>query len=525
VSRSVSIEEAKALVHDGGEIAFLDLREAGEFGEGHPLFAIPCPYSTLEAQVTALVPLRGVRVLLIDGGDGVAGRAAAALEATGYGDVMTVAGGTPAWAAAGHTLFQGVNVPSKTLGELAEHAWHPQTIDAPTLKRWQDEGRDFRFFDARPPAEYAKMRVPGAVCLPNGELAHRFAAAIDDPAAPVVVTCAGRTRGIVGVLGLRVAGIDRPVYALENGTQGWQLAGFPLERGNTAAPYPSLGADAAAATRARADAVMARHGIATVTAAEIASWRADATRTTYLFDLRTPEEIAADPAPAFRPALSGQLVQATDQWVGVRHARLVLLDDLGLRGAVAAFWLRQLGYDVAVARIDDALRALPNDPQAVPLPPVAAIAPTEALQALRDGRSQLVDLRASSAYRQGHVVGARWSIRPRLEHLRLDPHRPVHLVGAADLCALAARDLAEQRFTDVSAVIGGHAAMAAAGAAIEATPDSPGDEEAIDFLRFVHDRHDGNLESSRRYLAWEQGLIAQLDAAERAAFRLSDRAP
>lgn len=525
MSRSVFAREAKSLVHDGAEIAFLDLREAGEFGEGHPLFAVPCPYSTLEAQVAALVPRRSVRVLLIDGGDGVAERAAAALEALGYSDVMIVAGGAPAWAAAGYTLFQGVNVPSKTLGELAEHAWHPQTIDAATLKRWQDEGRRFRFFDARPPAEYAKMRVPGALCLPNGELAHRFDAAVDNAAAPVVVTCAGRTRGIIGVLGLRLAGIDRPVYALENGTQGWQLAGFALERDNSAAPYPPLGPDAAAATRARAEGVMARHGIASLSAAEVAAWRADATRTTYLFDLRTPEEIAADPAPAFRPALSGQLVQATDQWVGVRHARLVLLDDLGLRGAIAAFWLRQLGYEVAVTRIDDALRILSDDVKSAPLPPLATVTAAEVLQALREGRGQLVDLRASRAYRQGRVAGARWGIRPRLNRLGLDPRRPVYLIGAADVCALAARDLAEDGCTEVAAVAGGQAALAAAGAAMEATPDSPSDEEAIDFLLFVHDRHDGNLEASRRYLAWEQGLLAQLDPDERAAFRLSDIAP
>ena len=71
----------------------------------------------------------------------------------------------------------------------------------------------------------------------------------------------------------------------------------------------------------------------------------------------------------------------------------------------------------------------------------------------------------------------------------------------------------------------GQPALVEAGAALEATPDTPGPEQAIDFLFFVHDRHDGNLESSRRYLAWEQGLIAQLDAAERAAFVLSDRPP
>lgn len=524
MSPAVSARTAKSLVHDGAELAFLDLREAGEFGEGHPLFAVPCPYSTLEVRIAALVPRRSVRLLLIDGGDGVAERAAAVLEALGYEDVMTVAGGAPAWAAAGYTLFQGVNVPSKTLGELSEHAWHPPTIDAPTLKRWQDEGRGFRFFDARPPQEYAKMRVPGAACLPNGELAHRLSVAVPDPA-PVVVTCAGRTRSIIGVLGLKLAGIEAPVYALENGTQGWQLAGFALERGNTAAAYPALNGTAAAETRARAEAVMTRHGIAASSADEVSVWFRDNTRTTYLFDLRTPDEIAAAPAPAFQQALSGQLVQATDQWVGVRHARLILLDDLGLRGAIATFWLRQLGYEVAVAILDEDLRRLPAAPTEMRLPTVATAPAAQALAALQEGHGQLVDLRSSAEYRVGHVAGARWSIRPRLGHLALDPARPVYLVGEGAAAALAAQDLATLGCARVCLVEGGQAALEAAGAAREASPDNPSAEEAIDFLFFVHDRHDGNLDASRRYLAWEQGLIAQLDSHERAAFRLSERAP
>ncbi len=52
------------------------------------------------------------------------------------------------------------------------------------------------------------------------------------------------------------------------------------------------------------------------------------------------------------------------------------------------------------------------------------------------------------------------------------------------------------------------------------TPESPADAECIDYLFFVHDRHDGNLEASRRYLAWETGLLAQLDAEERATFAI-----
>ncbi|HEY9548146.1 MAG TPA: hypothetical protein VIR45_01480, partial [Kiloniellaceae bacterium] len=128
-------------------------------------------------------------------------------------------------------------------------------------------------------------------------------------------------------------------------------------------------------------------------------------------------------------------------------------------------------------------------------------------------------------YRNAHVAGARWGIRPRLVHLRLDPAQPVYLIGAEDAAAPVARDLQGLGHAEVYAVGGGQAALAAAGAPIEGSPDNPSAEEAIDFLAFVHDRHDGNLEASRRYLAWEQGLIAQLDAAERAAFVLSDRAP
>ena len=526
MSREVSASEAKALVHDGGEIAFLDVREAGEFGEGHPLFAVPCPYSRLEARIAALVPRRDVRLLLIDGADGVAERAVGVLEDLGYSDVSWVVGGVQAWGAAGYTLFKGVNVPSKTLGELAEHAMHPATIDAPTLARWQAERRPFQFFDARPAGEYAKMRVPGAVCLPNGELAHRFPVAVRDETTPVVVTCAGRTRSLIGVLGLRLAGIEAPVFALENGTQGWQLAGFDLERANPVADFPELDEGAAQKTRARAEAFLDRQSIAVVGRAQVEAWRADETRTTYLFDLRAPDEAAADPLPAFLPAISGQIVQATDQWVGVRHARLVLLDDLGLRAGIAAFWLRQLGYEVAVARLDDDFRALQPSGETVPLPGVESVAAATALQAVQAGQGRFIDVRASHAFREGHVAGALWGTRPRLDRLALDREVPVYLIGEEPaVIALAARDLGGLGVSAVNSVEGGQKALEACGAPVEASPESPSQEEAIDYLLFVHDRHDGNLESSRRYLAWEQGLIAQLDEAERASFTFSASAP
>jgi rhodanese-related sulfurtransferase len=525
--RIIDAGEAKALVHGPGELAFLDVREAGEFGEGHPLFAAPLPYSRLELDAPALVPNPDVPVLLIDGGDGVAERAARRLDGLGYRDVRVIEGGAPAWAAAGFTLFKGVNVPGKTLGELAEAAWHPPMVTAKTLQGWREAGQSFNFFDVRPPAEHAKMRVPGARCLPNGELPHRLRAAAADPAAPVVVTCAGRTRGIIGVLGLRLAGIDGEVYALENGTQGWALAGLELERGNQAEHFPALDEAGRRLSAERARALAERWSLPVLDAEGFSRLAADASRSLYLLDVRDAAETAAEPVPGAVHAPAGQLVQAVDQWVGIRRARLVLADDTGLRAAIAAFWLRQLGFEAyifpdaaaAVSRQALAERLAPAKP---PLQLPAPIAPRQAAEAARAGRAALLDLRASRNYRESHAEGSRWSIRPRLAEALTGEPRAVHLIADdAEIAALAAIDVAELGIEDVRLVEGGLAGWRASNLPVQSTPDSPGDEEMIDFLWFVHDRHDGNLDSSRQYLAWEQGLIAQLDAQERGEFALA----
>ncbi|HEX2256472.1 MAG TPA: rhodanese-like domain-containing protein [Afifellaceae bacterium] len=525
--RTIDATAAKRLVHGPGELAFLDIREAGEFGEGHPLFAAPLPYSRLELDAPALVPNPNVPLLLIDGGDGVAERAARRLAALGYSDIAIVAGGAPAWAAAGFTLFKGVNLPGKTLGELAEAAWHPPMITAETLADWRAAGRSFQLFDVRPPGEHAKMRVPGARCLPNGELPHRLPAAIADPDAPVVVACAGRTRGIIGVLGLKLAGVDGDVYALENGTQGWVLAGLELERGNEAEPFPELDPAARQLSAERARAVAERWSLPWIDAEGFRQLAADESRSLYLLDVRDAADRAAEPIPGAVHAPAGQLVQAVDQWVAIRRARIVLADDTGLRAAIAAFWLRQLGFETyilpgaptAVERDALAARAAPMEPH-LKLP--GTITPQQAGEDARAGRAALLDLRPSRLYRQGHAAGSIWSRRPRLAAALERRPATVRLIADdAEMLALAAADLAELGVDDVRVVEGGLTGWREAGLPVEVTPDQPADAEMVDFLWFVHDRHDGNLESSRQYLAWEQGLVGQLDADERAEFQLT----
>src|SRR5438105_4916473 len=97
----------------GGEIAFLDVREEGQHGSGHPLLAVNIPYSRLEAEIVGLVPRRSCRVVLVDEADGVAEKAARRLDGLGYNDVHVLEGGAAGWEAAGHRLFPSTNVPSK----------------------------------------------------------------------------------------------------------------------------------------------------------------------------------------------------------------------------------------------------------------------------------------------------------------------------------------------------------------------------------------------------------------------------
>jgi rhodanese-related sulfurtransferase len=263
-------------------------------------------------------------------------------------------------------------------------------------------------------------------------------------------------------------------------------------------------------------------------------------------DVRTPEEFAASPVAGFVHAPGGQLVQATDQWIGTRGARIAIVDDEEVRAPLTAQWLRQLGHEacvleggtVAAATLAGLGRAVsPVIPEAEPQARlsgtsrsessaagcrIAAISPDEVNARLGDGSLRLIDLRPSVSYRKEHIAGAVWSIRPRIAAAVGYPAVPVALVAdEADLAELAALDLEEAGIGEVRLLAGGHEAACAAGLPVVATPGTPGDAECIDFLFFTHGRHDGDADAARRYLAWEIGLVGQLDAQERAAFSIA----
>lgn len=513
----------QASLASAGELALIDVREHGQYGEGHPLLAVNIPYSRLEVDAPARLPNMSARIVLLDDGDSVADKAARRLSGLGYAQLAILEGGARAWAAAGFTLFKGEHVPSKAFGELLEDARHTPGLDPTELKSWQETGRPFVLLDGRTPEEYRRMTLPGSVACPNAELGHRLRALVPDETTPIVVHCAGRTRSILGVESLRALGVKNPLYALRNGTQGWRLAGFELEHGADRL-YPEINAAAQAASRTAATAFRARVAVPAIDRETLEAWRADADRTLYLFDVRTSEEYVAGHLPGARHAPGGQLVQATDRWIAVRGARVVLSDDTGLRAAVATYWLRAMGHEAVV--LDRDVTALGDLEQGTePEPGVPAtlqtLLPQDLPGAARSG-VVLLDLAPSMAYRRAHLDGARWAIRPRLDRLDLEAGAPIVLLADDQRVAeLAAVDLREMGHDHLRVALGGPEIWRGTGLEVTATPDDPPDEASIDHLFFVHDRHAGNLDASRAYLDWEMNLVKQMDAGERAIFQVA----
>ena len=531
MARPIEARDVKTWLSDGAEIALFDVREAKPYSEGHPFFAVPLHYSRLELDIEKLAPSKAVRMVLFDGGDDLADRAARRAEAVGYTNVHVLLGGAPAWKAAGFTLFEGVNVPSKAFGEVIEIERHTPRITAAELMAMKARNENMVIVDGRTWAEYRNFNIPGGISCPNAELPLRIDRLAPDPKTKIVVNCAGRTRSIIGAQTLIDFGIENQVVALENGTQGFWLQGLQIEHGaDRQAPSPTTDAAVLVKKRAKAAAHAKRHGVHTLSPADVLSRLDEGMRTTYLLDVRTIEEFATGAITGFGHAPGGQLQQATDQWIGVRHAQIVLSDSDGIRAPMVAAWLRQIGHAADIMLDDAAARsAFATARIAEKRKPgfdatrirMREMSPQDASALLWSGSGLAIDLRSSAAYREGHIPGSVWSIRPKIAGAVRDTSQPVVLVSDdPNIARIAALDLHEAGASDVAVLAGGIRAWIADGQKLNPADQTPTDKDRIDFIFHTLGRNEGNLDAARAYIAWEVGLVDQLDAQERKSFRL-----
>jgi rhodanese-related sulfurtransferase len=509
----VDAHQLRAMLADGGELALVDVREEFIFSQNHLLLARSVPLSRFELKFAALVPRRATRVVLCDDGDGLAERAAAILLRNGYSDVAVLDGGAAAWGQSGFELFSGVNVPSKAFGEFVEHTCRTPGIAAEELEELLRTGADLVVLDSRPLDEYVRVSIPTGINVPGAELVLRARELAPSPHTTVVVNCAGRTRSIIGAQSLINAGLPNRVLALRNGTMGWSLAGFTCDSGQNRRA-PGVSADTLQWARQAAQRVAKRCGVKTLDRGALERLRAEQDRTLYVFDVRDPAEYEAGHVAGAASAPGGQLVQATDQYVGTLGARIVLVDDAEVRALMTASWLRQMGWqDVFVLAETGTEIGSPASPMLkAEIDNDAAIDLAAFGEVFASHAATIVDLSPSRDYLKEHIPGAWFAIRTRLDRaLKKLPLREILVLTSEDgtLAAMAAAEAQALASVPARFLTGGNAAWRAAGYELSTEPLLA--DEPVDQWRKPYERGGDAKAAMRDYLAWEIDLLSRIE--------------
>jgi rhodanese-related sulfurtransferase len=510
----ISARRVSAALAAADEIALLDVREQGVHYRGHPFFACCAPLSRLELVIGDLVPRKSAPIVVLDSGnEGLAKKAAGKLIDLQYSDVSILEGGCEAWKAAGFELFSGVNVPSKAFGEFVEHQYETPRIPPQQLNELLSKNEKLVILDSRPFEEYHRMNIPGGIDVPGAELAYRVHDLAPDPDTLVVVNCAGRTRSIIGCQSLRNAGIPNKVVALKDGTMGWELAGYDCERGATriaASPSPQ----AKERARLAAERVAARFSVKLIDPESVRAWQNDPVRTLYLLDVRTREEFERSHIAGSRHAPGGQLVQATDEYVGVRNARVVLIDPERVRAVMTASWLNQMGWNDVYVLQEISGFSVETGPS--PRPQIhkwKTISPAEV-------SGTVLDLSTSLRFHHAHIPGAWWGVRSRLNEAK--DH-----IGAVDTLVLTSEDgtLAHLAAPEVAALWpDAEVRVLEGGNAAWPGPTESGVERATttrdDVWYKPYDHSSDYARHARDYLAWEVALVEQIRRDPTIRFRV-----
>ena len=510
----ISPADLAALMQSDRPHAVLDLRERGAYERTHIFRTTSLPRRLLEFRLPSLVTAPATPLVLCDDDGRLADLARPTLAAMGYRDVRALADGLPAWRAAGRPLVQGLNVPSKVFGERVLHELKTPEIRPHELQARQRAGEDLVIVDARTPEEYARGCIPGAVNVPGGELVLRIGELVRRPDTTIVVHCGGRTRSYLGAESLRRMRLPNPVVALENGTMGWTLAGLDLERGASRwAPEVSSGGRAAAALVAKR--VATEDGIHFAAPGDVQRlWERRQQENVVILDVRTAGEYEAGRVAGAVWAPGGQAVQATDEYVAVRAASIVLVCDGLVRSVLTASWLMRMGYP-GVAVLAGGLQAWmaaggaveAGHPSLVPAGWEAARAAVETVAPGPLESTVILSVDPSDAYIREHVPGAAWLCRSRLE-VRAEAALPDRNAPVVLTCAdgvqstLAAAALARLGYRRVKVLAGGTRAWVTAGLPAERGATALWDEPDDAVVK----AYDRGREAMMAYLGWEEAL-------------------
>lgn len=536
--KSISVDQLKDMRESQTPHALIDVREKGEFVQRHIFHAVPIPRGLIELRLPARIPDKSVPIVVYDEDGHRAGLAAQRLEELGYADVRLLEGGLDAWEASGGRTDYGTNVPGKDYGEKVSVQRSIPSLTPDEIVARLGQNERLIVLDSRTREEYERNHVPGAFSTPGAELPRRIRTIIDAPenqGATIVVNCAGRTRSILGADVLIRMGIENEVYALENGTMAWMMAGHELESGIGADIDVASAPAAQQIVREFAERVASEDGVGSISVAEFKHLR-DGDTLHYALDVRLPHEYDAGHIAGTTSLPGGQVALAADEIVAVNQAPVVLISESGVRARITGSYMRQIGYPNVLV-LDGGIQAWQEDDGELsiddPQPDVpgleaaiqstTSISPTELAGELgRDGLL-IADVKGSGDYALDHIEGSRWvprgDIERRIGNYTGSMDTPIVLTcnnGARS--ALAAKTLQDLGYTDVRWLEGGLDAWKAAGHPVVEGLDGAdvSEREAKDDIEMIG--RVGPLARSRQdmidYLEWEIELGHKYESNE-----------
>ena len=529
---SIDPPALQALLASASLHACIDVRERGEFARAQIAGTSPVNRGALELRMPVMVPDGRIPVVVLCDDGRRSGLAAETLASMGYTDVRVLAGGVDAWQRRGLPVRSGWGVHGKEYGERVAHGGDVTHLSAVELAKRRKAGEDVVVVDVRSREEYLRGHVPDTYHIPGGNLL------LDAPRLPLkqdttlVVSCAGRTRGILGAQLLRDNGFTN-VYALENGVMGWFLAGGEIATGTGKEVPRESSPDRSGRIRQATEALASKNVLRRCTGDDFRAVY-ESGETCYLLDVRLPEEYETGHIPRSIPLPLGQMALAHENFLAVRGAPVYVVSDDDLRPVWAAALLRNLGFgDVSI--LDGGLRGWTADgldlERGVPEPAIFGLPEAQAratfidppaLQAHVESSALALDVRSIGEYGFAHIPGTRWLPRGRLELdiARIAPDKALPLAVVCDNAVrstLAASTLRRRGYGDVRVLQGGTRAWESGGRALEDGLEGTGvstEEAQADFGHSVwHGALGKSREDMQRYLSWEIDLVKDEEAA------------
>jgi rhodanese-related sulfurtransferase len=105
-----------------------------------------------------------------------------------------------------------------------------RTVDPRTLAPALERGEALRLIDVRTPGEFRAVHARGAHSMPLDRLDPQAVASLPGEG-PIYVICRSGARSTRACEQLAHSDLDVPLVSIDGGTDAWEQAGLPVERG------------------------------------------------------------------------------------------------------------------------------------------------------------------------------------------------------------------------------------------------------------------------------------------------------